>query len=331
MRKALIVGIDYYNDVAPLEGCVNDANAVAEVLSRNDDGSVNFTAPKLLLAPNTFSPIDRRTLREAIEALFKDNPEIALLYFAGHGYLDETGGFICASDTHDGHDGVALNDVIHFARESKAANKIIVLDSCHSGIAANRSGKDSVAEIGQGMTLLTASSEKEYAFEGGNGAPGVFTNLFVDALSGAAANLVGDVTPGSVYAHIDQSLGPWGGQRPVFKTNVKSFVSLRKAKPPIAYKELIQLAAHFPEPNFIFKLDPSYEPERNEQEKADPTIPPSDPIKNAIFKVLQNYVRVNLVRPVGAEHMWHAAMQSKACRLTTLGEHYRRLVASNLI
>jgi len=41
----------------------------------------------------------------------------------------------------------------------------------------------------------------------------------VDALGGAAANLVGDVTPGSVYAHIDQSLGPWA-QRPVFKTNV---------------------------------------------------------------------------------------------------------------
>ena len=44
---------------------------------------------------------------------------------------------------------------------------------------------------------------------------------------------VGDITPGSVYAHIDQSLGPWA-QRPVFKTNVKTFVSLRKTEPPIA-------------------------------------------------------------------------------------------------
>ena len=41
------------------------------------------------------------------------------------------------------------------------------------------------------------------------GGAGVFTTLFVDALGGAAANLIGDVTPGSVYAHIDQSLGPW--------------------------------------------------------------------------------------------------------------------------
>jgi hypothetical protein len=29
--------------------------------------------------------------------------------------------------------------------------------------------------------------------------------------------------------------------------------------------------------------------------------------------------------------MWHAAMQSEGCQLTVLGEHYRKLVASNLI
>jgi hypothetical protein len=78
------------------------------------------------------------------------------------------------------------------------------------------------------MTILTASSADQYASE--ENGRGVFTELLVDAMNGAAANLVGDVTPGSVYAHIDQSLGPWE-QRPVFKTNVKSFVSLRHAAP----------------------------------------------------------------------------------------------------
>jgi hypothetical protein len=29
--------------------------------------------------------------------------------------------------------------------------------------------------------------------------------------------------------------------------------------------------------------------------------------------------------------MWHAAMGSKACELTVLGEHYRSLVESGLI
>ena len=39
-------------------------------------------------------------------------------------------------------------------------------------------------------------------------------------------NELGDVTPGSIYAYIDRSLGGWE-QRPVFKANIKRFVSLR--------------------------------------------------------------------------------------------------------
>jgi hypothetical protein len=331
MRKALIVGIDYYHDLTPLTGCVNDADAVAGVIGRHANGTTNFTTPKVLKGTGAHNAVERGVLRDSIEALFKDDSEIALLYFAGHGYVDETGGFLCASDCRDGHDGLALSEVMTFARLSPAKNKIIILDSCHGGIAGNRPGGSSIAEICQGMTLLTASTENQYSFEGGNGAPGVFTNLLVDALNGAAANLVGDVTPGSVYAHIDQSLGPWGGQRPVFKTNVKSFVSLRKAAPPIALDELLQLATHFPQPGHKLQLDPSFEPERSQEQRDDLTIPPPNPANTAVFKILQNYVRVNLVRPVDAPHMWHAAMESKSCELTILGEHYRTLVAEKLI
>ena len=86
-------------------------------------------------------------------------------------------------------------------------------------------------------------------------------------------------------------------------------------------------------PAFKFQLDPSFEPERSREQSEDPvdsTTP--DPVKTAIFKVLEeNYVKVNLVRPVDAPHMWHAAMGRKSCELTVLGEHYRRLVADNLI
>ncbi|TXM95323.1 caspase family protein [Methylobacterium sp. WL116] len=327
MRKALVIGIDHYDRLKPLQGCVADATAVATVLETNFDESVNFTTPRLLTATDKGNPLDRRQLRTEIEALFAGDPTVALLYFAGHGFVDETGGFLCASDSQDGNDGLPLVEIMTFARQSKAKNRIIILDSCYGGIAGNRAGGGGVAEIPEGMTLLTASTEKEYAYEGGNGAPGVFTNLLVDALNGAAANLVGDVTPGSVYAHIDQSLGPWGGQRPVFKTNVKSFVSLRKAKPPISLADLKKLATLFPAPGHKIQLDPSFEPER---ERPDTGVAP-DPANTEIFAVLQSYVKVNLVRAVGAPHMWHAAMDSQSCELTVLGEHYRRLVAEKLI
>jgi hypothetical protein len=51
-----------------------------------------------------------------------------------------------------------------------------------------------------------------------------------------------------------------------------------------------------------------------------------DPVKITIFKELQACNRQGLVVPVEAEHMYNAAIESKACKLmTALGAHYRKL------
>jgi hypothetical protein len=330
MRKALIVGIDYYDHINPLSGCVNDAHSVKSVLERHGNGTVNFATPKILTGTSSTDRVDKNELKDAVRELFADDSEIALFYFAGHGYIEDTGGFLCGTDCRTGDDGLSLAEVMALAGQSAAKNKVIVLDSCHGGIMGSRPASPAFAEIKEGMTILTASTAEQSAMEVPSGSAGVFTTLFVDALGGAAANLVGDVTPGSVYAHIDQSLGPWA-QRPVFKTNVKTFVSLRKVTAPIPLTDLQALATHFPRADYEFPLDPAYEPERSGEQRAEPNIPPPDPHKNAVFAVLQRYVKVNLVRPVDAPHMWHAAMQSKSCELTVLGQHYRHLVASGLI
>lgn len=326
MRKALIVGIDYYDQIPPLSGAVNDAYSVKSVLERHADGTLNFAQPRLMTGTGPGSTVTRSQLRDAVQDLFRDDADISLFYFAGHGYIDAAGGVLCASDCVDGHDGLSLSDVMAFANSSPAKNKVIILDSCHSGVAGGNPIAAKVAEINEGVTILTASTADQYATE--SGGSGVFTSLLVDALNGAAANLVGDVTPGSVYAHIDQSLGNWA-QRPVFKTNIKKFVSLRETDAPIALAHLQQLTILFDEPTTQLQLDPGYEPERTGGEDA--SVPPPDPAKNADFAVLQALAKVNLVRPVGAPHMWHAAMHSKACELTVLGQHYWKLVKQDLI
>jgi hypothetical protein len=317
MRKSLIVGIDFYQVGTQLFGCVNDAYGVRSVLERNSDGTLNFDV-KMLTGTGPTDIVSRYELRQAIQELFYNEGETSLLYFAGHGHIEETGGYIIASDSSSGHDGVPLSDILTYANDSKAKNRVIILDSCHSGIAGDDSVKSKMAELSDGMTILTASTSEQYASEQNGG--GVFTGLLTHALSGAAANLVGEITPGGVYAHIDQSLGSWG-QRPVFKTNVKNFVCLRKVQPPIALTDLHRLTELFPDPTYEFPLDPSYEPD-----SASP-----NSINTALFSILQRYNRVNLVIPVGELHMYHAAMNSKSCKLTILGEHYRRLVAENRI
>lgn len=323
MKKALVVGINYYSNVGTLHGCVKDAYAVSQVLMRHMDGQLNFDV-KQITAVDAASAINRKQLKENVISLFADDSEIALFYFAGHGHVEDASGYLVTSDCTDGDDGLSLEEVLGYANESKAKNKIIILDSCYSGTAGTPKSLGDKALLSEGMTILTASSKDQYAQEV-NGS-GVFTSLLVDALNGGAANLLGDITPGSIYAHIDQSLGAWE-QRPIFKTNVKAFTSLRKVAPPIQLSDLKQITALFKTASYEFPLDPSFEPQ-----------PPApnhgvtpDPENNRKFAILQKLNRLNLVKPIGEDHMYFAAMNSKPCRLTVLGEHYWNLIAKQRI
>lgn len=326
MRIALIVGIDHYDNGGSLYGCVNDAHAVKAVLDRHGDGTINFDC-KIFTGTSSSANerIDRGYLKDQIEELFKVQAEIALFYFAGHGHIESTGGYLLTTDSSRGDDGLSLSDLLTIANQSPARNKIIILDSCHSGIAGTPPTPSNFASLSEGLTILTASAANQYATEE-NGS-GVFTTLLVDALHGGAANIAGDITPGSIYAHVDQSLGAWE-QRPIFKTNVRQFVSLRKVYPQIAIDELQRITEFFPQGGHEFQLDPTFEPELKGRDIGMPDPIPENTRK---FAILQRYNRLNLVVPVGAPHMWNAAMESKACKLTVLGEHYRRLVEKKRI
>lgn len=319
-----MVGIDHYDHIAPLFGCVNDAHEVKAVLAHHGSGEVNFEC-KLLTGTANDSAVTRGHLKDSLATLFASQAEIALFYFAGHGHIENTGGYLLTSDSTRGDEGVPLADILTFAVQSRATNKIIILDSCHAGIAGNAPITNQLASLAEGMTVLTATTAEQYATE--EQGRGLFTTLMVDALYGSAANLTGEITPGSVYAHIDQSLGAWT-QRPVFKTNVKQFVSLRRVPPHIPLDELRMIADLFPSAGFQFELDPSFEPEMKGRDEG---MPSPNPSNTAVLRILQKYNRFGLLVPVDAPHLWNATMESKSCRLTALGEHYRRLAETGRI
>ena len=327
MRKALIIGVDHYSQRRPLHGCVQDALALQKTLAEHGDGRVNF-ACQMALAMDEASALDRASLRHSVEALFSGNEgltEAALLYFAGHGTISSTGGYLLSSESSDASDGLPLRDLMEWANQSKARHRLIFLDCCHGGAAAADVGQAAMSKLAEGVTVLTAATAHQAAME--REGRGLFTSLMVEALKGGAANLAGDVTPGSVYAFIDQSLGPWQ-QRPVFKTNVQQFISLRNNQPAIALKDLREITALFSAKDDLHHLDPSYEPR---DEGRQPSDPPADPEHVQQFEILKAYNRLQLLLPVGAPDMWTAAMQSKACRLTPLGQHYWRLAREGLL
>ena len=153
----------------------------------------------------------------------------------------------------------------------------------------------------------------------------VFTDLLLQALSGGAADIRGNITPGSVYAYIDQALGEFG-QRPVFKTNITRFVSLRKVIPQVSRNTLFKITDYFVDADSEYQLDPSYEP-TNKADEVHVLKEPYASLKNvAILKELQQMQSVGLVVPAGTDYMYYAAMEAKGCKLTALGKHYWKLV-----
>lgn len=319
-RKALIIGIDHYPG-APLKGCIADAHAMDAVLETNGDGSPNFHVRRIV---SSEGEIERATLRESIEALFSGDPEIALLYFSGHGHISSSGGHIVSQDFRKYDEGVSMDEILVWAKASKARAKVVILDCCYSGAFGSPATGDGSATLCEGLSVLTACRSTEGAVE--QDGAGIFTSLVVSGLNGGAADITGNVTPGSIYAYVDKALGEWG-QRPIFKTNVSRFISLRKAAPQMATETLRRIVDYFPDVTDAFNLDPSYE-FTNSSSMPPPkiTLPEADEAHVAVMKDLQKMAGVGLVVPIDEEHMYFAAMNSKSCKLTALGAHYWRLV-----
>ena len=84
-KKALLIGINDYPDPHKLRGCLEDINCLRLAIEKNGDGSPNFD---IRLMPNVQCS---RDAMEAIQELFRDDPDVALLYFSGHGYVNTSG------------------------------------------------------------------------------------------------------------------------------------------------------------------------------------------------------------------------------------------------
>lgn len=309
MKRALIVGIDDYK-FSPLSGCVNDAERMCRVLSKNQDGSPNFQCRKLV-APT--AAINRQLLYSQIEELFSNEADVALFYFSGHGTINNLGGYLVTQDAERYSEGVSMVNILEIANKAKVREAVIILDCCHSGaLGTVPEIQNERAVLREGLSVLTASRAEQQAIEYNGG--GLFTSKIVHALEGGASDVIGKVTIASLYSYVDQILGAWE-QRPLFKSHVSKLIPLRMCNPEVELQVIRLLPTYFPSPDYEYKLDSSYEPDAD----------PRNPVNEKIFGHLQKFRAARLLVPVGEEHMYYAAIRSKSCKLTPLGQFYWHL------
>lgn len=323
-KLAIVVGIDQYQSAVDLSGCVNDAKRLCQLLAENSDGSPNFDVH--LLTSETPDLVSTKTLLVEVSKMFERELEVALLYFAGHGYVDTITdeGYLVTHDAGGSYMwGIPVSSILKLANKSNADSKIVIFDCCHSGSMGQlipTGISREVAVLGSGVTIMTASKENEQAIE--YGAHGLFTTLLIDGLEGAAANIEGRITTSSLYSHIDQSLALYE-QRPLYKANVQAFIKLRSVAEKVSRNILRKLFDDYfrDGPDTLFKLGPDNEPDRGEYADKYEHISVNEERVKA-YRDLQTCSKQGLVVPVDAPFMWHASMLETGCKLTALGRYY---------
>ena len=198
-KIALLIGVSEYEPgLEKLPSAVNDVTAMHEVLTHPDMGEFAVDAATVLQNP------DRQTMETAIYNLFANRAkdDLVLLYFSGHGVVDESGEFYFASRSTCKDQGrlvpptaVAARSVRDWLEQSRSQRKVIILDSCFSGafargVKAKDSGSVNPEQFlgGKGTAILTASTSTQYALTQDGFDLSIYTHYLVEGIRTGGAD-----------------------------------------------------------------------------------------------------------------------------------------------
>lgn len=325
-KKALIVGIDKYDNISPLTGCVADAISMKAKLRRNEDHSSNYDCKLMVYDEvNNKTRITRPVLRTACRNLFDFTGDV-LFYFSGHGALTHEGGYLATCDAQTNDWGIPMQEVVQMANESNANDILLILDCCHAGdtgdapLLNSRGRLHPISALRDNMTVIAASRNTQVALEAGG--HGLFTTAVLDALDGGAADHMGWVTAPSIYSYVERRFGEWS-QRPVYKSNASELNVVRQCAPLIDRLKLEELIVHFSSEDHKFQLDEEFEPEDEFGNLREPV----NHKKVEIAKLFKQYRDAGLLKSsVPDEQFFWVAKRGHTVELTLRGREYWRLV-----
>jgi uncharacterized caspase-like protein len=185
---ALIIGNNNYRFVPKLATAVNDAEVVAKVLKERYGFEV------VLLKDVKRYEVLRSLGKLRRELGSNDN---LLVYYAGHGILDEAAsrGYWLPVDAEPDFTAnwISTAAITDFLKASDAKHILVVSDSCYSGTLL-RAGLNNIRGGGDRLALLNRLAKKksrtvitsgglEPVADGGGDGHSVFARAFIDALS----------------------------------------------------------------------------------------------------------------------------------------------------
>jgi len=216
-RLALIIGNSLYSDttLARLLTPDVDVGALGEILLDSELGG--FDDVNVLV--NMSSHVIRRTIASFFAK--RSREDLLLLYFSGHGVLDDQGLLYLAVRDTDSKllrgTAVSASFITDEMNNSRSQRQVLILDCCHSGAFArgtkgnlgNSVGTAAAFEgSGYGRVVLTASDATQYAWEGdqviGDAENSLFTHYVLEGIKSGAADTNGDgqITVDELYDYV---------------------------------------------------------------------------------------------------------------------------------
>ena len=211
--KALIIGINQYQQAPPLEYACNDANSISNVLIER----FGFLEHDITVLQ------DVEATKNGIVSAFSKftngdiNPnERIIFFFAGHGCTKSGSrgeiGFLVPFDgnTEDVSTLISWNELIKNAELINAKHVFFIMDTCFGGTAVQRFLPPGSMRFAKDMLrrftrqVLTAGKADEAVADAGGPRLGhsVFTGHLLDGLDGAAATSDGLITANGLMGYV---------------------------------------------------------------------------------------------------------------------------------
>lgn len=211
--RALVIGINSYQKVAPLGYAVNDAKEVGETLI-NELGFDESNVTYLIDSEATREKILRSFLRFTNDDVKVDDR--LFVFFAGHGHTRSGGrgevGYLVPydADLEDFSTFIRWDELTRNAELIRAKHILFVMDACYGGLAVYRDLKPGSSRFLRDMyqrfsrQVITAGKANEVVSDSGGPLPGhsVFTGHFIEGIRGKAANEYGVITASGLMAYV---------------------------------------------------------------------------------------------------------------------------------
>ena len=201
---AIVIGVDEYDAVAPLNYAANDAKALGEFFE-SQDYSVTTLLNTQASKSRVLSKI--KTVAAVAGSSSQARGNIVFVY-SGHGFRENGVNYLAPSEIDPKRlteTGISLSEVSQILESANVRQRALFIDACRNDPGksfANESQRFSVDRSSEGLAILYSTGAGKVSFEDTDLKAGVFSHYLLKGFEGGAAADDGLVSFNGVFGYV---------------------------------------------------------------------------------------------------------------------------------